>query len=57
MEATQYIFWQEEDAFLGYLVDHPDHWTQGTTLDELEEHLRDLHTDLSTAELSSRDSN
>lgn len=28
--------------------DYPDYWTQGETLDELKEHLRDLHADLTS---------
>ena len=37
-------YWQEKDGkFLGFLNDHPDHWTQGENLDDLREHLRDLH--------------
>lgn len=41
---TKFTYWQEEDGkFLGYLNDYPDHWTQGETLQDLKEHLRDLH--------------
>ena len=29
--------------FLGYLNDYPDHWTQGESLKDLKDHLRDLH--------------
>jgi predicted RNase H-like HicB family nuclease len=37
-------YWQEKDGmFLGYLNEYPDHWTQGESLDDLREHLRDLH--------------
>lgn len=36
-------FWKESDGrYLGYLNDYPDHWTQGETLEDLKEHLRDL---------------
>ena len=28
---------------LGFLNDYPDHWTQGEDLEDLKEHLRDLH--------------
>ena len=28
--------------FLGFLNDFPDHWTQGESLDDLKEHLKDL---------------
>ena len=37
-------YWQEKDGkFLGFLNDYPDHWTQGENLEDLREHLRDLH--------------
>jgi predicted RNase H-like HicB family nuclease len=39
-----YTYWQEPDEFyLGYLNFWPDHWTQGKSLEELEEMLRDLY--------------
>lgn len=42
--TTQFTHWQTEDGmFLGYLNEYPDHWTQGETLEDLKEHLRDLH--------------
>jgi hypothetical protein len=43
---TGYVYWREGDAYLGYLSDHPDHWTQGRSLPDLEEHLRDIQSDL-----------
>ena len=43
---ANYVYWQEDDAWLGYLQDYPDYWTQGESLDDLLEHLRDLYADL-----------
>lgn len=41
---AQFTYWKEADGmYLGYLNSHPDHWTQGETLDDLKEHIRDLH--------------
>lgn len=48
MQTVQFIYWQEGGAFLGYLRDFPDYWTQGETLDDLKEHLVDLHRDLTS---------
>ncbi|MDQ3250030.1 MAG: type II toxin-antitoxin system HicB family antitoxin [Chloroflexota bacterium] len=45
------VYWQEEDAWLGYVQDYPDYWTQGETLDDLKAHLRDLYHDLVSGEL------
>uniref|UniRef100_A0A7C2JWI3 Type II toxin-antitoxin system HicB family antitoxin n=1 Tax=Schlesneria paludicola TaxID=360056 RepID=A0A7C2JWI3_9PLAN len=46
MQTIKYVYWQEEDAWLGYLQDYPDYWTQGETFDDLIEHLKDLFHDL-----------
>ena len=43
MVTVRITYWQEADGkFLGFLNEYPDHWTQGETLDDLREHLRDL---------------
>jgi predicted RNase H-like HicB family nuclease len=34
----KFIYWQEDDMWLGYLQDYPDYWTQGTSLGDLQEH-------------------
>jgi len=47
MSSVKYVYWQEDDAWLGYLDEYPDYWTQGNTLDDLLEHLRDIYLDLS----------
>jgi predicted RNase H-like HicB family nuclease len=44
---TRYVYWQEGDMWLGYLEEFPDYWTQGESLQDLQEHLKDLHSDLS----------
>ena len=46
MQTVKYVYWQQDDAWLGYLQDYPDYWTQGETFDELVEHLKDLAKDL-----------
>jgi hypothetical protein len=47
MPGSQFVYWEEDGAWLGYLQDYPDYWTQGDTLDNLKEHLEELHDDLS----------
>ncbi|MEA5552928.1 hypothetical protein VB713_18445 [Anabaena cylindrica UHCC 0172] len=39
----KYIYWQDEDMFIGYLEEYPDYWTQGNSLEELQENLLDLY--------------
>jgi len=48
MQNIRYVFWQDGDAWLGYLEEFPDYMTQGESLADLEEHLRDLHKDLAS---------
>jgi predicted RNase H-like HicB family nuclease len=44
-----YNYWEaEEGGFLGYLIQYPDYWTQGETLEELEKMLASLYQDLIT---------
>ena len=50
--TTKFTFWQENDGkFLGYLNDFPDHWTQGESLQDLKDHLRDLYETFSVGNL------
>jgi len=51
MHTVKYTFWEEEGTWLGYLQDFPDYWTQGETLDDLKEYLRDLYADLTSGQL------
>ena len=45
------IYWEEDGAWLGYLEEFPDYWTQGESLDDLRDHLQDLYRDLTSGEL------
>jgi hypothetical protein len=31
MQSIKFVHWQDGDAFLGYLLDYPDYWTQGNS--------------------------
>jgi predicted RNase H-like HicB family nuclease len=46
MTTVRYVQWQDGDDWLGFLEEYPDYWTQGETIAELEENLRDLYRDL-----------
>ena len=49
MQGFRFVCWQEDDdAWLGYLKEYPDYWTQGETREDLEEHLKDLYQDLTS---------
>jgi hypothetical protein len=51
MQTAKFVYWEEGDTVLGYFVDYPDYWTQGTNLDDLKEHLRDLYADLTSGQI------
>jgi hypothetical protein len=47
MASIGFTYWQDGETWLGYLDRYPDYMTQGTSLDDLKEHLLDLYKDLS----------
>jgi predicted RNase H-like HicB family nuclease len=51
MHTAKYVYWQQEDAWLGYFDEYPDYWTQGESLDDLLAHLKDLYIDLASGQL------
>ena len=46
MERKKFIYWQDGEMWLGYLEEYPDYMTQGETLKELKENLRDIYNEL-----------
>lgn len=53
MDTTKFIYWQDNNMWLGYLEEYPDYITQGETFDELKENLRDLFKDLTSGVIPS----
>ena len=51
MERKRYTYWQDDDMWLGYLEEYPDYMTQGKTLEELEENLRDIFKELGSGNI------
>jgi len=51
MQTVKYVYWKEEDGWFGYLAEYPDYWTQGETLDDLAEHLKDLYADMTSGQI------
>ncbi len=46
MDRKKYVYWEDEGIWLGYLVEYPDYMTQGMTLEELKENLKDIYREL-----------
>ncbi len=51
MQMTKFVYWEEDRAWLGYLQEYPDYWTQGETSEDLKDHLRDLYADIAIEKL------
>jgi len=49
----RFTYWQEGDFWLGYLEEFPDYMTQGTSFDDLKDHLIDLYKDLTDGKIPS----
>ncbi|MEX2534986.1 MAG: hypothetical protein WD273_05230 [Trueperaceae bacterium] len=47
----RYVYWQDDDMWLGYLEQFPDYWTQGESEDELRRNLVDVFKELSSGEI------
>lgn len=43
MATVTMIYWKDGDFFLGKILEHPEIMTQGETLEELEENIRDAY--------------
>ena len=52
MSSARFVHWQHGKFWLGYFEEFPDYLTQGATLAELEDNLRDLYRDLTSGEIS-----
>jgi hypothetical protein len=51
MKTMDFTYWQDGEAWLGYLDEFPDYLTQGESLADLKEHLADLYRELSSGEI------
>ena len=51
MEKTKYVYWKDEEMWVGYLEEYPDYMTQGKSVDELKENLRDIYWDLNSGSI------
>ncbi len=48
MTTARYVYWRDGNHWLGYFEEFPDYLTQGETLEDLQDHLRDLYSDLTS---------
>ncbi|MBX7257851.1 MAG: type II toxin-antitoxin system HicB family antitoxin [Candidatus Hydrogenedentes bacterium] len=43
MQTLNLVYWREGDFWLGKLLEHPEIMTQGESIEELEENIRDAY--------------
>ena len=48
MVTARYVYWQDGEQWLGYFEEFPDYRTQGETLPDLQEQLKDLYQELTS---------
>ena len=51
MSRARYIYWRDGEKWLGYFEEYPDYMTQGDSLEDLQECLKDLFSDLTSGEI------
>lgn len=51
MEAKKYVYWEDQGMWIGYLEEYPDYMSQGESLEELKENLKDIFKDLSSGDI------
>ena len=51
MESKKYVYWEDNGMWIGYLEEYPDYMSQGESLEELKENLKDIFQDLSSGDI------
>lgn len=51
MTSVRFVYWQDGQMWLGHLEEYPDYLTQGESLQELQENLKDLYEDLTSGKI------
>jgi predicted RNase H-like HicB family nuclease len=51
MTMIRYVYWKNKGMWLGYLEEFPDYMTQGRTVTELKENLKDIYDELTSGRI------
>jgi len=46
MKHLAYTWWKDDEFFIGFLNDYPEYETQGVSLEELRNNLKELYADI-----------
>ena len=49
---VKFAYYQDGEFWIGWLEDYPDYKTQGYSLDELKENLKDIYDDITNDRVS-----
>ena len=50
-KEEKFVYWKDQGIWLGYMERFPDYWTQGESLEELMENLKDIYHELTGSHL------
>jgi len=53
MDTRKFIYYREDDMWIGWLEEFPDYRTQGETLEELKENLIEIYGELTSGKIPS----
>lgn len=51
MKLQKYTYWRDGDMWLGFLDEYPNYITQGESIEELKENLKDIYIELNSGNI------
>ena len=51
MKKVKYVYYIEDEYYIGFLEEFPDYRTQGENIEELKRNLTEIHNDLTSGEI------
>ena len=51
MEKKRFVYYQEDNMWVGWLEEFPDYRTQGETLEELKDNLQDIYEEITSGRI------
>ena len=51
MQKKKFVYYEEDGMLIGWLEEFPDYRTQGETLDELQENLKEIWDELTSGRI------
>ncbi len=51
MQKLRFVYYQENEMLVGWLEDYPDYRSQGMSLEELKENLKEIYDDITSGKV------